>query len=68
MEFCPKCKGILLFEGNGDNAICKCSKCDFVLVGKELVSNENIKQAPKKGKGAVKEENIYATYKHDGSC
>lgn len=61
MRFCPQCKGIL-FVGK-EKAVCR--NCNYVLPVKlSLSANEKMPDVEEVGEGSVKEENVYATYKH----
>ena len=64
IKFCPKCRGILVFE----KGKVVCSNCGFSKVsGEVLSSSEKIPQKEERGEGAVKEENTFAAYEHECS-
>ncbi|MEN7982478.1 MAG: hypothetical protein ABFQ65_03440 [Nanoarchaeota archaeon] len=61
IKFCPKCSGMLML--NRDKSVC--NSCGFVVYLKlDLSSNEKIPEKDEIGEGAIKEENIFATYEH----
>jgi len=61
IRFCPKCKGILILER--DKAVCH--NCGYTFPFKlHLSTNEKIPETEEVGEGSVKDENIYADYKH----
>ena len=66
MKFCPKCENILVPHSIGEKSIVKCKNCGFFAEGKAkpLIEEEEIKQEPERGKGVLKNENEFATYKH----
>ncbi len=62
--FCKQCKNILP-PPTSNKKIIKCLRCGLEqLSPKGLVTKEKIPKKIKKGEGAVKDENIYATYKN----
>ncbi len=66
MRFCPKCKNVLVPKSIGERFIVRCRNCGFFAEGKAkpLIEEEKIKPLPKRGKGVLKDKNIFATYKH----
>jgi DNA-directed RNA polymerase subunit M len=61
IRFCPRCKGILIL--NKEKAVCH--NCGFVIHHKlDLSTSEEIPQTEEVGEGSIKDENIFATYKH----
>ena len=61
IRFCPKCKGILFLEK--ERAVCH--NCNYILYLKlNLSTSEKLPEIEEVGEGAVKDENIFATYKH----
>ena len=67
LDFCPKCKDMLIPHLEVGKLSVKCKKCDFSKqVTKDLISKEKIKHAEERGEGVVKDENIFATY--DNEC
>ena len=64
IKFCPKCRGILMF----DKEMVVCSNCGFSKVSNGVLSSsEKIPQNEERGDGAVKGENTFATYEHECS-
>ena len=62
-QFCPKCRDILIPKEINNKIIIKCDKCGFSKKVKEpLIRTEKIKQQEEKGKGVIKNKNIFATY------
>lgn len=62
-QFCPKCGNLLIPKKYRDRFIIKCDKCGFSKKIKEpLIRTEKIKHQEEKGKGIVKDKNIFATY------
>ena len=70
MDFCPKCKSIIVPKKTGGKLSAKCDNCGFLKnnLKRELISNEEMKHSKTK-KGIIKNENIFANYKHKcGKC
>jgi len=59
--FCDECGRILTIKENIGRCTCGFEKT----FDSEIFSTEHIKQKPEKGKGAIKEQNILATFPHE---
>lgn len=67
MSFCPHCESILIPRKENGKIILRCEYCGLnqeILYAKDLVEKTKLKKSPERGTGSVKEEDIYATYKH----
>lgn len=65
MNFCPKCKDLLVPKLEKDKIFVRCKKCDFSReVTKDLISKERITNE-KVAEGVVEDKNIFATYEHE---
>ncbi|MFH1917944.1 MAG: hypothetical protein ABIJ14_02470 [Nanoarchaeota archaeon] len=67
LKFCHKCKTLLSPHKRDGKFFFECSKCGFceVIDGKNhLIAREKMKKPEKRGKGAVEDKDIFATYKH----
>lgn len=61
IKFCPKCNGVLILEK--EKAVC--NNCGFTKSSRGILSSsEKIPEKEERGDGAVKEENVFATYEH----
>jgi transcription factor S len=67
VKFCPKCKGILIPKNIGEKSIIACKNCNYIHEAKvpPLIEEEDIKPKPDRGEGIAKDENEFATYKHE---
>lgn len=62
IKFCPKCKGILILAKG--KAVCH--SCGFTRDAKGILSSsEKLPEKEEIGEGAIKGENIFATYDHE---
>ena len=62
-QFCPKCGNLLIPEKIKNKFIIKCNKCEFSKeINEPLIRTEKIKHQEEKGKGIVKNKNLFATY------
>jgi len=59
-NFCKKCGSVLIPVGNYS----KCPKCGREESAKNIKTEEKIPVKPKVGKGAVDDENVFASYEH----
>jgi len=67
MEFCPKCKGIIIPRICKNETLMLCNKCGWFKIIKKkinLSSREKIKPAEKLGGGIGNDKSILATYNH----
>lgn len=60
MEFCEKCRGIMIPAENG---MLRCKNCSYLKSG-EIVSKEKIKKKTKIQEGVVEHGNIFANFEH----
>lgn len=68
MQFCPKCKSILLPIKKGSKTIMKCSSCNYRSKKKEnIILREEIKLA-KENKIEIIDKNITTLPKTDTEC
>jgi len=67
MQFCPKCKGIIIPRTIKGRTLLLCNGCGWwkeVKGEKGLIEVDKIVHDSTKGEGVVDDENILATYKH----
>ncbi len=65
LNFCPKCKDLLVPKLEDSKIFVRCLKCDFLReVTQDLMSKEKIINK-KIAKGVVDDKNIYATYENE---
>jgi len=67
LKFCPKCKTFIVPQKKNNKFFVKCLNCGFSKDIKEqdkLITNEKVESPKIIGKGVVKDENKFATYKH----
>ncbi len=61
LNFCKKCKSLMIPSKDSDKFFFKCSSCGFEDLG-NLKSKEKIFCPEKRGEGSVEDKNIFATY------
>ena len=69
MEFCPKCKSILIPKMENGKLVIHCSYCGYsrgAKVGEALVETEKMPRREEVGEGVVDSINEFATY--DNKC
>ena len=66
LKFCPKCKTLMGPHELDGRVFFECPACGFTEIteGKKLITKEKMIRPEKRGKGAVEDKDIFATYKH----
>lgn len=67
LRFCQKCKTLLSPRKRDGKIFLECKDCGFSkeVKKRDLVSKNKIHAPEKRGKGFVKDEDIFATYEHE---
>ena len=67
MEFCPKCKSVLIPRMEGEKFMINCSCCGYsrkAKKGEVLIECEKMPKVEEVGEGVVSSINEFATYDH----